>query len=223
MKKTIKFVKKKAKRTSGSGGRPPASQAAARLDKILTSATELFLKEGFERASVAAIAKLAGTSKETLYFRFSTKEELFEAVITRRTDILMERFSRVLLSKQKIAKVLELYGSNLLDFMLLPEMQQLNRTLVSAAPQFPELAGRFWRLCPEREEAQLAAYLKTQVAAKALAIADTRKAAELFYSLCLGQFLMHAYMLVRKPPKAKERKQHIRVAVHLFLTAYSRK
>jgi TetR/AcrR family transcriptional repressor of mexJK operon len=209
------------RRKSTTSGRPPAKQAAARMDKILSAAAELFLQEGFDRASVASIAKLAGASKETLYSRFSTKEELFEAVIARKTDILLQQFSRVLVQKQPIEKVLALYGSNLLDFMLLPEMQRLNRTLISAAPQFPELAGKFWRLCPEREQNQLAEYLKAQVDSGALMLSDTAKGAELFFSLCLGQFLSHAYMLVRKPPNAKERKRHIGTAVDMFLAAYA--
>jgi TetR/AcrR family transcriptional repressor of mexJK operon len=196
--------------------------AVARLEKILNIAADIFLKEGFDRASVAAIARLAGASKETLYSRYSTKEALFEVVISRKTEILLQKFSRVLVQKQPIERVLTLYGSNLLDFMLLPEMQRLNRTLISAAPQFPELAGDFWRLCPEREHEQLAKYLEAQVASGVLVRVDARKAAELFFSLCLGQFLLHASLLVRKPPKSAERKTHIRAAVHMFLAAYTK-
>jgi AcrR family transcriptional regulator len=207
---------------SRSSGRPPAKLAAARLEKILNTAADIFLQEGFDRASVAAIARLAGASKETLYARFSTKEALFEAVISRKTEILLQKFSRVLVQKQSIEKVLESYGSNLLDFMLIPEMQRLNRTLISAAPQFPELAGDFWRLCPEREQGQLAEYLETQIASGVLVRVNTRKAAELFFSLCLGQFLLHASLLVRKPPKSAERRTHIRAAVYMFLAAYAK-
>jgi TetR/AcrR family transcriptional regulator, mexJK operon transcriptional repressor len=220
--KTMK--KKSSAITSGSGGagRPPVKQAAARLENILSAAAQIFLQEGFDRASVGAIARLAGASKETLYSRFSTKEELFEAVISRKTEILLQKFSRVLVQKQSIEKVLEEYALNLLDFMLLPEMQRLNRTLIAAAPQFPELAAEFWRLCPEREQNQLADYLDTQIASGVLVPFDSRKVAELFFSLCLGQFLLHAHMLVRKIPNIKERKLHIRVAVHMFMAAYGK-
>lgn len=209
-------------RTVRGSGRPPAKQVAARVENILSAAAEIFLQEGFDRASVAAIARSAGASKETLYSRFPTKEQLFEAVISRKTEILLQKFSRVLVPKQPVKKVLERYGLNLLDFMLSPEMQRLNRTLIATAPQFPELVGQFWRLCPEREQAQLAEYLETQIAAGVLISFDSRKVAELFFSLCLGQFLLHANMLVRKSPNAAERKEHIRAAVHMFLAAYMR-
>ncbi|WP_162536940.1 TetR/AcrR family transcriptional regulator [Granulicella sp. WH15] len=226
MKKTTsvsKTSKVKPRASVGSGsGRPPAKQAAARMENILSAAAEIFLQEGFDRASVGSIARLAGASTETLYSKFSTKEELFQAVITRKTEILLQKFSRVLVQNQPIEKVLERYGSNLLDFMLLPEMQRLSRTLIAAAPQFPELAGDFWRLCPEREQAQLAEYLETQIAAGILVPFNCRKVAESFFSLCLGQFLVHAYMFVRKVPNTAERKQHVALAVHMFMAAYGR-
>jgi TetR/AcrR family transcriptional repressor of mexJK operon len=207
----------------GSGsGRPPARQAAAHLEKILSAAAQIFLQEGFDRVSVASIARLAGASTETLYSRFSTKEELFRAVISRKTEILLQKFSRLLVQNQPIERVLERYGSNLLDFMLLPEMQRLSRTLIAAAPQFPELAGDFWRLCPEREQAQLAEYLGTQIAAGILVPFNCRKVAESFFSLCLGQFLVHASLFVRKPPNAAERRQHIALAVQMFMAAYGK-
>lgn len=204
-------------------GRPPAKEAAARLDGVLNIAADIFLQEGFDRASVAEIARIAGSSKETLYSRFPTKAELFKAVIFRKTEVLLQEFSRVLAKNLPVEEVLKQYGRNLLEFMLLPEMQRLSRTLIASAPQFPELAGDFWRLCPEREQDQLAKYLETQVAAGTLAIRDSRKAAELFFSLCLGQFLVHTQMAVRTSPKAAERAAHIREAVYMFLSAYRNK
>jgi TetR/AcrR family transcriptional regulator, mexJK operon transcriptional repressor len=223
--KAMKAPRRASRKVAGTrgSGRPPAKQAAARLDKILNIAADIFLQEGFDRASVAAIARIAGSSKETLYSRYPTKEELFEAVISRKTEILLKKFSRVLVQNQPVEKVLEHYGRNLLDFMLLPEMQRLNRTLIACAPQFPELAVDFWRICPEREEEQLAVYLETQVAAGTLMIAEPRKAAEMFFSLCLGQFLVHAHMAVRTPPKTAERNAHIREAVYMFLCAYEKR
>jgi hypothetical protein len=126
----------------------------------------------------------------------------------------------VLVSDQKIDKVLESYGLNLLNLMLGAEMQRLSRTVVSSAPHFPELAERFWKLCPDREQQQLAEYLEGQKAAGILVARNVRKAAELFFSLCLGQFLLHAQLKVRRPPSPSERKEHIHEVVRMFLAAY---
>jgi hypothetical protein len=119
--------------------------------------------------------------------------------------------------------VLEKFALNLLDFMLLPEMQKLDRTLIAAAPQFPKLPAEFWRLCPEQEQNQLADYLDSQISSGVLVPFDSRKVAELFFSLCLGQFLLHAQMVVRKTPNIMDQKAYIREAIHLFLAAYQEK
>jgi AcrR family transcriptional regulator len=216
-KKSAAGKKAISKRVSG---RPPANKASGRLETILGFAAQAFLNEGFDRTSVGEIARLAGASKETLYARFSTKEELFEAVIARKTEILLKRFSRMLTPGERIDRVLESYGLSLLNFMLGSEMQRLSRTVVSAAPHFPELAERFWKLCPDREQQQLADYLRTESLAGRLTELNSRKAAELFFSLCLGQFLLHAQLLVRKPPTQPERRDHIQEVVRMFLAAY---
>lgn len=48
---------------------------------ILNAATTVFLEQGYERASMEAVARTAGCSKATLYNYFSSKESLLEAVV----------------------------------------------------------------------------------------------------------------------------------------------
>lgn len=54
----------------------PAKRAA-----ILRAATAVFLREGYTRTSVDAIAVEAGVSKQTIYNHFDGKEKLFLAVV----------------------------------------------------------------------------------------------------------------------------------------------
>ncbi len=49
---------------------------------MLEAAEALFLTDGYERASVDAIAAVAGVSKRTLYDHFGDKEQLFSAVLS---------------------------------------------------------------------------------------------------------------------------------------------
>jgi AcrR family transcriptional regulator len=53
----------------------------ARRDQILEIATQVFLENGYGRASMAEIAQRLGGSKATLYGYFPSKEALFMAVI----------------------------------------------------------------------------------------------------------------------------------------------
>lgn len=72
-------------------GPPPAATEASRgrarrgrLDKrraILDAAAEVFGTEGYERASIDAIAARSGVSKPTVYNHFGAKEQLFRESI----------------------------------------------------------------------------------------------------------------------------------------------
>ncbi len=49
---------------------------------ILDAATELFLADGYDGASLAKVARAAGVSTATLFKRFPTKADLFDAIVT---------------------------------------------------------------------------------------------------------------------------------------------
>src|SRR3954464_10654712 len=54
-----------------------------RRELILDVASEVFLKEGYAATSMSEIAARLGGSKGTLYNYFKSKEELFEAYVSR--------------------------------------------------------------------------------------------------------------------------------------------
>src|SRR4029079_841882 len=71
-------------------GRPPKDLAGDVKARILDAAQRVFLKRGYQSASLDEIAETAPASKPTIYAHFPGKEALFEAVgarvIARLTD-----------------------------------------------------------------------------------------------------------------------------------------
>lgn len=59
-----------------------SKEADERKQEILSAATKLFLAKGYRRTSVEDIAKEIGVVKGTCYHYFSTKEELYNQVLT---------------------------------------------------------------------------------------------------------------------------------------------
>lgn len=53
---------------------------AARRDELIASAAAVFQEEGYDGATLAGIAKRAGTDRASLYYYASSKEELFQQV-----------------------------------------------------------------------------------------------------------------------------------------------
>lgn len=58
-----------------------SAQAADTRGAVLSAARETFMQEGWQKATIAAIARQAGVSVETIYAGFGTKRALLEAVI----------------------------------------------------------------------------------------------------------------------------------------------
>lgn len=64
-------------------------------EKIIAAATELFLEQGFERASIRMIADKIEYSPATIYLHFKDKNELFATVSERAFALFFEYFSAV--------------------------------------------------------------------------------------------------------------------------------
>ena len=69
------------KRPHGRLGRPPKDLAGDVKSRILDAAQRVFLKKGYQSASMDEIAELAPASKPTIYSYFPGKEALFAAVV----------------------------------------------------------------------------------------------------------------------------------------------
>ena len=57
------------------------NDGGAKRSQIMDGARSVFLSAGFDGASMNDVARAAGVSKGTLYAYFSSKDELFEAII----------------------------------------------------------------------------------------------------------------------------------------------
>ncbi|MHA4868881.1 TetR/AcrR family transcriptional regulator [Duganella sp. PWIR1] len=62
-------------------GRPKGLDAVAIEAQIIDAAKRLFFAQGLSSTSMDAVAKAAGITKQTLYARFPSKGELYQAVI----------------------------------------------------------------------------------------------------------------------------------------------
>jgi len=127
----------KAMINSRRSGRPDAHEAARIGEAILAAAEAAFLTQGFSKASVQAIATAAGTSKQTVFARFGSKERLFIAVSD---DLLKGRFSPAPASGLPLRDRLIDVAAQALDAMLDPRMVMMSSIITGEAKRFPELA-----------------------------------------------------------------------------------
>src|ERR1700750_632054 len=64
----------------------PDPTSADTKTRILDAAEILFMEHGFEATSLRSLTTAAGVNLAAVNYHFGTKEELFQAVLTRRLD-----------------------------------------------------------------------------------------------------------------------------------------
>lgn len=73
----------KAAGLAGKGPGKPVAKAQSGAGKILDTAERLFSKKGFDSVSMNEIASAAGASKANIFHHFSSKKDLYIAVVRR--------------------------------------------------------------------------------------------------------------------------------------------
>ncbi|GET20622.1 TetR/AcrR family transcriptional regulator [Prolixibacter denitrificans] len=74
-----------------------SSKRDAVRENILTIAQEIFSKYGYKKTTLDDIANAVRKGKSSLYYYFSSKEDLFQEVVQKEADILRAELSKVLL------------------------------------------------------------------------------------------------------------------------------
>ncbi|WP_246668845.1 TetR/AcrR family transcriptional regulator [Agrobacterium rosae] len=120
-----------------------AEQKALRPTQILEAAFEEFVEHGFTSARVEDIAERVGVTKGTVYVYFSTKEELFAAMIrhiaTPFEDILADINQLKGSCADRLRGMILLFYDGMLEERRLTE---LLRFVISEGKRFPHVIDR---------------------------------------------------------------------------------
>ena len=132
---------------SSSLHRLPRNVPEATLDtpdtksKILDAAEELFMEHGFEATSLRLITTAAGVNLAAANYHFGSKDELFQAVLTRRLDPMNQDRMRLLSAYETAAGNQPLTCEKILAAMFIPALK-LARDHEQGGKNFLRLLGR---------------------------------------------------------------------------------
>ncbi|CAN5601227.1 TetR/AcrR family transcriptional regulator [soil metagenome] len=200
----------------------PEKQAA-----ILDAATTVFLREGYERASVDTIAAVANVSKRTIYNHFSDKKELFLAAIDRsrtrseiETAITESMFD---VEDGPVEQRVIETGEKLLRGFLDPESMMFRRVVTAELFRYPELKMACVEASsPRRMRARLIHRIEEGNRTGVLDIPNPTVAAEQYLALILyGMNMESAYGTVElSDEKITEIAKN---TADIFLRAYTKR
>jgi AcrR family transcriptional regulator len=109
--------------------------------RILDAAEELFTEHGFEATSLRSLTSAASVNLAAVNYHFGTKEELFQAVLTRRLDPMNQERIELLEKLERDSGGRPLSVEKILSAMLIPALR-LARDEKRGGKNFLRVLGR---------------------------------------------------------------------------------
>ena len=192
-------------------------------DAITRAASETFLAEGFDRASLDQIAPRAGVSKQTIYSHFADKQALFLAICSELTEKLTIPLRRPPSGAGDLRTILQRLGEDALAMMLHPASLDLHRLIVGAAARFPELGQAAYDAGAGRMITDLSALLAQRSRSgdglsRPLARDEADRLAEQFIGMLRGFHQVRGLLGIAPVPPAEAR-SYVAACVDLLLRA----
>jgi TetR/AcrR family transcriptional regulator, mexJK operon transcriptional repressor len=175
-----------------SGPGRPVGGSERKRSAIVQAALRLFLRDGFARTSVDAIADEAGVSKRTIYNHFGDKENLFLSVVSETFDAmiaafvdLMTRYPTDVPDDAVEDSIIAFAREGALLAARSSDRSALIRLMMAEAPHFPQL--QVVQMRPRSITTAIAERLARLHARGLLDVPDPEEAANHLFALTMGQ------------------------------------
>lgn len=197
--------------------RPRPAQEAERRRQLIAAAEDLFLHKGYHATTMDDVARCAGMSKKTVYQVFSSKSDLFDALLS---DWFAPFTAPIDADGRPPRQVLTEALSRLANFALSERQVLLMRLLIAETSCSEEIATALDRQCMGRGKGALERWLATQDAAGVLEVDNPKEAANMLFFAVVGDFLMRLLLRTRPRPSGEEIMARIDHTVSAFFRQF---
>jgi AcrR family transcriptional regulator len=194
--------------------------SAEKRAQILNGAATVFAADGYEGASMARIAAVAGVSKGTLYNHFDSKAALFTAYVGEKCNQNLAHVFDGADHDGDPADVLRGIGERMLRMMLSDVGLAIYRVVIAEAAKFPDLARGFFEAGPARAIGFMADWLAEETRRGRLAVPDPAFAAEQFFNLCQTRLVLRRRLEMLPDPPAAAIELVVETSIAMFLRMY---
>ena len=191
-----------------------------KYDQVIEGARTVFMRDGFEGASVDDIARAAGVSKATLYSYFPDKRLLFTEVARLECNRQADEALDVIDLSAPIEQILHEAADRIVRFFISDFGQQVFRICVSESHRFPDLGRRFYDSGPALLRERVTMVLSASVERGELVIDDMDLAANQFSELCKSDLFVRCLCGVAHDITDADIRRVVNGAVEMFLARY---
>lgn len=193
--------------------------AQDKREEILDVAASFFLAHGYAGSSVSAMARQSGISKESFYRYFSSKEELFMAVIEQELQEYNRNLSQLSehWDEEDLRESLLKFAATLLSVLMSERTQAARRLVFNEIGRAPEIGRHYFRIGPSLAYAILEEFFSLHRAETRF---EPRMLSRAFTALVLHELMLERSCGVRKNLSAAEIAELTTPIVDQFLDAY---
>lgn len=196
------------------------TRTGRKLQQVLDGAREVFMRDGFEGASVDDIARAAGVSKATLYNYFPDKRMLFLEVAKAECRAQSDAAVAQIGVTDDVRAAMTSAAKRMVRFFMSDVGMQVYRIVVGENQRFPELGREFYETGPAQVREILREFLQRGIDAGKLKIDDLDLAVDQFPELCKAGLHMPMAIGIREKPTEEEIDRVVESAVDMFLCRY---
>ena len=190
-------------------------QTKDRKQDILKAAMEVFARKGFRGTTTRDLAAQAEINEATIFRHFSTKEELYRAILEEKNrqwqNSEVEELKQLAVSGEDV-EFLEAIGWAILERH--EKDMTFMRLFLFSALEGHELSEMFVSSMPERDP--LAAYMQSRIDKGAFRNVDAGLASRAFVGMFLS-FIQWQEIFGLKKKRVFEREEVVRTFVSIFL------
>ena len=192
---------------------------AKRRAAIIDVAKRSFLENGYNNTTMSAISQQMGGSKGTLWSYFTTKEELFAAVVDSLAAAFQSFMGVALDTNKDMHTALTSFCETFIERISRPEAIAIQRMIVSQAERVPEVAHIFYDHGPAINHATVASFLKKQMSAGVIPHDNPDEAAKMLLDLCTAGYHDRVFYSIEAQNERIEQREAARI-VKQFLRCY---
>ncbi|MBK6465987.1 MAG: TetR/AcrR family transcriptional regulator [Rhodobacter sp.] len=191
-----------------------------KYDQVLDGARRVFLRDGFDGASVDDIAREAEVSKATLYSYFPDKRLLFTEICNAECRHQAEDAEASMDYTASVEAQLTFAAERIAGFLMSDFGRNMFRLVVAEGSRFPDLARQFYRNGPGLIHDRLVHHMRHMVQKGALKIDDFDLAADQFAQLCKAHIHEKLIFGLADEIKPADVTKSVQGAVEMFMARY---
>jgi len=201
--------------------RAASDQRTGKEREVLDVATEYFLAHGYQGTSISAMARDSGISKESIYRYFSSKKELFEAVIARELHAYQKKLRSLDIKFDSIPLnvALKKTAESILEAVTADRTLGLRRLIFQESRQSPEIGQYYYEVGPReayRNLEHIFAFHKEEFRL------EPEKLAIYFVAMVLHHIMLARQCAVARPVSKAKARALAAEATADFIAAFAR-